>query len=356
MERVVYLLGAGFSAPLDLPLMSDFVQKAKDMYTQDKDRFGHFKPILDSMDGTAKSERYFYSDSFNIEDLLSILEMGAYLGKGLTKKAVVRFIREVIAHHTPSWPDLRIDTLPSEWKNAIFGAEEKWQWYGYFVASLHNLMLTEERKQDPHGLPLHRFICEKQRSPTVRYDVITLNYDLVLENACQFMNRNFLCWQEINFMRDTDLRDDSVRSPSLAKLHGSVDSGLIIPPTWNKGLYLSKTPVDWKLAYQLLISANHIRIIGYSLPGTDSYIKYILKAAVIYADNLKTIDVVCLDPDGTVKARYDEFIKFQKYVFKNDYAQSYLGQNFQFRVWDQIATNVVFDKLERAHNSYFNRH
>jgi hypothetical protein len=356
MEKVVYLLGAGFSAPLNLPLMSDFVQKARDMYTQDKDRFRHFKPILDRMDGTAKSERYFYSDSFNIEDLLSILEMGAYLGKGLTKQSVVRFIREVIEHHTPSWPDLRIEVLPPDWRTAIFGPEEKWQLYGYFVASLHNVVLTEENKQDPSGLPIHRFICEKQSNPSMRYDVITLNYDLVLENACQFMNSNFLCFHKINFVRDSELRDDHVQSPSLAKLHGSVDSGLIIPPTWNKGLYLSKTPAAWKLAYQLLIAANHIRIIGYSLPGTDSYIKYILKAAVIYAENLKTIDVVCLDPDGRVKARYDEFIKFQKYVFKSDYAQSYLGQNFNLRGWEQIATKVVFDKLERAHNNYFGRH
>jgi len=32
MERVVYILGAGFSAPLGLPVMNDLMIKAKDLY------------------------------------------------------------------------------------------------------------------------------------------------------------------------------------------------------------------------------------------------------------------------------------------------------------------------------------
>jgi len=34
MDKVVYFLGAGFSAPLGLPVTSNFIVKSKDMYAE----------------------------------------------------------------------------------------------------------------------------------------------------------------------------------------------------------------------------------------------------------------------------------------------------------------------------------
>ncbi len=48
-DRVVYLLGAGFSAPLGLPVMSNFLMKSKDMYFSDPERFSTFKEVLEDM-------------------------------------------------------------------------------------------------------------------------------------------------------------------------------------------------------------------------------------------------------------------------------------------------------------------
>lgn len=39
IQRVAYLLGAGFSAPLGLPVMSNFLAKAKDLYFEDQERY-----------------------------------------------------------------------------------------------------------------------------------------------------------------------------------------------------------------------------------------------------------------------------------------------------------------------------
>ena len=41
MERVVYLLGAGFSAPLGLPVMSNFLEKSKYMYFEESENEEH---------------------------------------------------------------------------------------------------------------------------------------------------------------------------------------------------------------------------------------------------------------------------------------------------------------------------
>jgi len=46
MENVFYILGAGFSAPLSLPVMSNFLMKSKDMYFSDPERLQHFQEIF----------------------------------------------------------------------------------------------------------------------------------------------------------------------------------------------------------------------------------------------------------------------------------------------------------------------
>ena len=61
----------------------------------------------------------------------------------------------------------------------------------------------------------------------------------------------------------------------LAKLHGSVDTGEIIPPTWNKQMSSPKIRDAWRAAFYLLEHANHVRVIAYSLPQADNYIKYV---------------------------------------------------------------------------------
>src|SRR5205823_3247496 len=127
------------------------------------------------------------------------------------------------------------------------------------------------------------------------YSVVTLNYDLVLENCFSYLAEHFHAEKEHGFFRECeeDLGQFDEHT-HLAKLHGTVDAGTIVPPTWNKGLQGNIRPA-WRLAYKLLTEANHIRIIGYSLPLADAYVKYLLKAAIIHCERLKTIDVLCLD-------------------------------------------------------------
>jgi hypothetical protein len=108
----------------------------------------------------------------------------------------------------------------------------------------------------------------------------------------------------------------------LYKLHGSIESD-IIPPTWNKILH-EEIKSDWEGAFNALSKANHIRILGYSLPSTDSYLKYLFKSAISKNDFLKSIDVICLDPTNTVEARYREFINFPKLNFTNTNLTKYL--------------------------------
>jgi hypothetical protein len=74
----------------------------------------------------------------------------------------------------------------------------------------------------------------------------------------------------------------------------SVDTPLILPPVFNK---MKGGEVDgiWSKALEVLRTAKHIIIVGYSLPRTDIYMQYFLKSAVGPNSDLQR--VVVYNPD-----------------------------------------------------------
>jgi hypothetical protein len=112
------------------------------------------------------------------------------------------------------------------------------------------------------------------------------------------------------------------------------------------------------MAIQLLMQANHIRVIGYSLPITDAYIKYLFKSAIIKNDNLKTLDVLCLDKENQAEARYKEFVEFPPYRFKNANVEDYLEHHYE--LWENTddcsGGSIKMRSLETAHEAFFQDH
>ena len=203
---------------------------------------------------------------------------------------------------------------------------------------------------DPTGGNVFSYRANAPGERNVRYAVVTLNYDLVLERAAEYINQGFQT--NLNFSRTREEASDG--ATYLAKLHGSTGPGdEIVPPTWNKTLSHRGVVPTWQLAYTLLAEAHYIRVLGYSLPISDSYVRYLLRAAVIDSrhQHLKNLDVVCCDPDGSVKARYDEFVRFHKFRFMSsrteDYLQEYVGQH------EHWPKRIAGDKLEEAHERFF---
>lgn len=344
MDKVVYILGAGFSAPLGLPIMSNFLVKAKDVYFSDPQRYFLFQSVFETINKLSIVKNYFSSDMFNIEEILSILEMQKRLGNVEVAKEFSEFISSVIRYYTPPLTRQANEGWPSNWYDVLFGHshDDPWLRYGYFVTSLFGL------EGDLKSNTLNVSFSERKKAD---YAIITLNYDLVLESVCDFMNQNLKVQHTISFRRDLYQQDNDGRVP-LAKLHGSVDTGNIVPPTWNK--YLNDNIAEaWNLAYKSITEANHIRIIGYSLPTSDAYIKYLLKSAVADSKHLKRIDVICRDPDGSVKERYDEFVDFNYYQFFNRDVLDYLefNKNLIQRIGKRGGV-VQMTELELAHERF----
>lgn len=345
LDRVVYILGTGFSAPLGLPVMSNFLEKSKDMFALAPDRYGNFANVFKTINGMYKSKGYYTADLFNIEEILSILEMSEQLGHEDEKSSFVQYIVDVIQHFTPQ---LTTPEITGAWTNRIFGRGNREKniqnQYGYFVSCLLNLAVSRNGQGD--------FFCnpsgDKRREAL--YSVITLNYDMVLENFVSYLGEYFGADDRIGFSQEVDA--DHRHTP-LAKLHGSAHTNVIVPPTWNKGLNEQIRPA-WRLAFKLLSEANHVRIIGYSLPVADAYVKYLLKAAIIHCEHLKSIDVLCLDGDGSVEKRYEEFISFPKRRFRNASVIDYIHKNYAYWTNANPDSSVIhLNGLEKVHSDFF---
>ena len=350
MEKVVYLLGAGFSAPLGIPIMNNFLTKAKDIYFNNTERYSHFKAIFDIIKEMAYSKNYYKCDLSNIEEILSILEMQERFSNKRLKKPFIKFIVDVINYYSPEFIS-KTDNIPINWPDYIcMGQKERS--YSYFLGSLFNFTITYKTETD-YEQKRKQFRISKSNKVDKEYAIITLNYDLIPEKICSLFNSLNSTNENISFSKSHLSKDLSI-SIALSKLHGSIEGENIIPPTWNKTLD-ENIQFDWKLAFSLLESANHIRILGYSLPETDAYFKYLLKASVIKNPHLKSIDVVCLDDfQGSVKQRYNNFIEKKYFRFLNKDINNYFellskktaGISFQ-------GDTISFNKLEKTHEEFF---
>lgn len=352
-EKVTYVLGAGFSAPLGLPVMSNFLVKSKDLYFSAPESYKHFTSVFDTIENLSVIKNYYKTDLFNIEEILSIIEMENFLEGKRLKRVFCQYIADVVGYYTPeikSYPG----EMPGNWYDFLFGGDSIHEHYCYFVSNLFGLEFRHKEVQD-YGEKIRHLNCNQIADRSVKYAVVTLNYDMILEDVCSFICNYYTKTDQIAFRKTDELGD--WQNPPLAKLHGSVDIELIIPPTWAKGTNSKITGV-WKNAYQVLRESNHIRFIGYSLPIADSYIKYLLKSAVVRAEHLKSIDVICLDPDGSVESRYDDFIEFAYYRFANinaaEYCKTIYSENKRHKPVGGGRQEQLYrlDALEEVHDSF----
>ena len=348
-EKVVYILGAGFSAPLDIPVMSNFLEKSKDMFAKNPELYSYFDDVFSTIDKFSKVQTYYKADFHNIEEILSILEMKTNLNNPELGIRFEEYIVDVIKYHTPDIVD-----IPKAWGDdlsAIFGGKNPYRDYGVFISCLLNI---EFRFYDTGTTPDTVLKSDVQTT----YSVVTLNYDLVFENFSKLIKKHTHTDSiKKNFLGfSSDDTDNFLLA--YAKLHGSIDSRGIILPTWNKGIRSDQIKSIWSLAHKAISEANYIRIIGYSLPINDTYVKYLLKSAVVGSKNLKKIDVICLDDyENAVSKRYEDFIS-RKLLRLNpsdalNYLRKVLAENSKLTD-DQKGKRVTLDKLEEVHEQFMN--
>ena len=344
MYKIVYILVAGFSAPLGIPTMRNFLSYSKDIYSSNPDRFSYFNKIYQLIDTFHKSKNYIEYDLFNIEEILSIIDMQSYVFNKKVEINFKKFISDVIKHSIPEIP-MYPRRLPGNWHNFVFGTNDHFYDYGAFISSL---LGPSYRISDN---PDNKFLTTSSINDyKYHYSVISLNYDTILEDYVSYIENNYESdkFLTINFGNAThDENKEVYTSLDMAKIHGTVDPINIIPPTWDKTRN-KRIKHIWKFAYEKIKSANEIRFLGYSIPHTDNHFKYLLISGIIDSQNLKKIDALCLDTENTeVEKNYESIINFRDFRFKNANILDYLKKNAEIvkRSESDFSKVQNFDKL-----------
>jgi hypothetical protein len=366
MEKIVYLLGAGFSAPLGVPTVKSFLDESRRL-SRDSSQSAAMreclKEALSQIDEHSKHlGRYFEFDFKNIEEMLSIIEMALFLGKSGTQPEefkrflnhVIRAKTPVLEKHEPNNPLFREGGI-GNWSDHLFSGHPHRAHYAVFVASLFNLRFNYQ--QNPSAVSF------SEDATGNSYSAITLNYDNVVENLVKGINS--LPPKERTDVLDLNL-SGVVASKSLclnyAKVHGTVvdekdEAMRIVMPTWNKTSDKRMRPV-WQLASALLAEATQLRIVGYSLPESDAYIRYLLMASMSDNPALERVDIICKDrPTPSVAERYKRFIRGGVLRFKDAKVEEYLKANW-ISVYGARALNarhLACNRLEIVHEDFMSK-
>lgn len=315
MDKNVYILGAGFSKEIGLPLQDDFLLLAKEVYFRNPDKYRHFKNVFDYQDKLSKMRQFLSYPLLNLEHLFNIMEMDIFYSKSEEtaniKKDFVKLISDVLMEQTPS-----------PFYHDKEGKLRTVSTYNNYLQFLKLLIDNDEFQVVPHNdtiisfnydlvieatATLYNYIRSERRPEWRREtgEYLRLNTIFGKENLISEPIGNFFLKNgNPAFCYNVEIFSQEERAIKLLKLHGSINwksasSGetFIVPPTWNK----SDPEVRklWDLAYQELIGAKRIIIIGYSFPETDIYVKSLLALALNENKILQNIYFVNPDTEHT---------------------------------------------------------
>jgi hypothetical protein len=340
-KYVTYVLGAGFSHPLGIPISSGFLRCARRQLASAPEKFGHFREITRAIDAVSRSKNFVNLDLHDIEEVLSLLEADA-IGRGDVRgDGVQRFVRDVIVAHTPTMSHWNSEFDPQQQTPVVlFGNGIDWPRYVAFLANLIRCRFVATNSKEDRVIKNTRNISVHPLDGSVEYRIVSLNYDLVIESCRQFLADAFA---DAGWLVTTERLQ-------VAKLHGSV-SGELLPPTWRK----AQSPAileAWQNAYRWLMQSSEIRILGYSMPKTDLYVKYLLAAAIGGCESLEHVDVICLDDaERTVERRYRDMFNFPALRFRSRRVEEYLAFS-QYLGHEHAPFKMDLAFLESSHSTF----
>lgn len=351
-DKNVYLLGAGFSKEIGIPIQDDFLLVAKEVFFKNTSIYKHFEKVFDYQDKLSKMRKFLNYPLLNLEHLFNLIEMDIFYSKSKEveniKNDFIKLICDVIIERTPC--PVKHDA------NGRLHVIPKYQKYIDFIS-----LFTSD------------FTPQSVRNNDT---IISFNYDLVIESSC--LSYNYILSDKdrpkaksiyintifeksnididksnhyyTNNVVESWFPDLNIYSPDdsslkLLKLHGSINwkksnnKTFIVPPTWNK----SDPEIRklWEIAYNELKTAKRIIVIGYSFPETDIYVKSLLALALNENKILQNIFFVNPDKEiakNTCLSLLDKH--FQKYC-------AYKEWTFSEFISSQDGKKFINDSLNR---------
>lgn len=86
---------------------------------------------------------------------------------------------------------------------------------------------------------------------------------------------------------------------------------VVVPPTWNKSQHHAQLQYVWGRAARELSEAYKIFVIGYSLPPSDEFFRYLYALGSVGDNSLQTFTVVNPDETGATESRFRNLLGTQ---------------------------------------------
>lgn len=325
MSEIVFVLGAGASAHCGIPLMNDFISVSRDLLKKGEVEKAKvdFELVLDAIGKLRGAHSKAKFDFNNIETVFTAFEMGRLLGRlpGIndidTIERLVPSMRKLIGH-----------TIEHQMKLRNYGTPKAPTAYYQFSKILDRLI---QNKKDfsvitfNYDLGLDYSLYENKIAIDYGIGDITLNTD---RQVNIFKLHGSLNWGQctddscgkLNAYRQFEYTtfsssENSSTLPVLSKLKtmtckecGSPihEDPVLIPPTWNKTSFHSQIKQVWRGAANALRDAEHIFVLGYSLPHTDWFFDYLFALGVEMTTPVSQFCIV--NPDDDVAERFKRFL------------------------------------------------
>lgn len=322
MLKTVFVLGAGASADAGIPVMSNFLDRAEDY--SNNGSFGEeersdFETVSKAIYALKGATFNTVLDLNNIETVFSAVDMARLIdcfvdmaGDEIENvySSLVRLIGATIDHSTGlirKTNGMKLEGTYHEFVDFIrdkFHIENKWLssivTFNYDIAleyALHYVQiypdyhLPGQYKADPLALlKLHGSVNWSQTEDGKKISPINLSgylsrvgVDGAGKSAHLLMSKNVGI-----------LRGDN---------HRYLNKPLIVPPSWNKSEYYELLRPVWKKAAEVLGNAQAIYVIGYSLPETDMFFRYLFALGTHTRNSIRRFWV--FDPDPKVGKRFE---------------------------------------------------
>lgn len=321
----VFIFGAGASADAGAPLMGNFFDKAKNIYrlrnNDDiiKKSSIDFERVFDALSDLQGIYAKSFLDLDNIETLFGAFEMGKIIGR-LSK------------YNVDEIDELRKSIITVIVKTIEFS----------ITYEVINNIARSPLPYDSFFSLIKKYLNDDYNKQHFDFSFITFNYDLALDVGLSSNDIKFNYFLEddsndcfpllklhgsINWAKERnsnkitfwDVREVDYRSWAKPKsVHYNIGSlisanqnkydglPLIVPPTWNKTEYQQNLRRVWQKAAEELSLAENLFIIGYSLPETDMFFRYLYSLGSLSATQINKI--VIINPDKKIEDRFRNMI------------------------------------------------
>lgn len=340
-DRNVYLLGAGFSAAAGAPLIHNFLDRSRAFLDAPFGFIGEsnaaqrepFDTVFKYKQDMSRAAYKVKIDLDNIEELFGLVEISSRLDHGRQK---IRDCTAMMIARTLDWATRDISRRP---KIRIGSFPDAALWFRQFGLSPESFHVEKTAGGDFIDMDLYTYFAalitgifdDSSQRRFCNDSVITFNYDLVLDYALYQANI------APDYHLPSPVEDPHWKPPSrtcsLLKLHGSTNWGvcskcrtqlriayrqpspsplwyppqccpqcrsmeqffqpLLVPPSWDKSGHRDILTPVWAKAVEELKAAKRICVIGYSMPKSDAFFRYLLTLAL--AENERLSDLIVVD-------------------------------------------------------------